>query len=1086
MGRIKPHKIMRKYKRLIMIILLFVPTLIVAQTSIKGKVIDARTGEPLTGVVVATKSSSNGGVSTDINGKFTLTISRNYPVTLDITYIGYQSQRIDVYDNEEPVIVRLIDRSKLLDEVVVTALNISKSRKALGYSAQEINGESLTQGKENNILNSLSGKVAGVRITNTQGDVGSSRIIIRGETSIAGENQPLFVLDGIPIDNSQLNSQAVGRDFKNSISDLNAEDIKSITVLKGPTAAALYGSRAAHGAVVITTKSGVKSKGFGVTFHSSTQFSIAATLPEYQNIFGQGAGGQFSYVDGKGAGINDGVDESWGPRLDIGLLIPQFDSPLDTNGNRIATPWISHPNNVKDYFRTGITTNNGISIQRADDNYQFRLGLNHEYQKSIVPGASNHKTNLSINTDYNLSKRVSVGFVGNYVSYNAPSVPGSGSPSGSNYRAYSTMLQFLWFGRQVNTTSLQEDYTRNWNSSYYANPYWSAYYNTQREERERVTGDIHATLHIIAGLDFRVRSSLDYYNDRRKAQVKWGTSGTPYGKYSEDAYTVKEKNTETILSYRKKINSDFNVDALLGWNVRNKYYENNYQEAPRLAVAELYTLTNSRDNLISSNYYYKLRQYSLYGSAQLSYRDLAFLTITCRNDWSSTLPEKNNSYFYPSISGSVILDRAFNFKIPIIDYWKLRGGWSKVGSDADPYQLATVYVSETAFKGNPLQISSGEGNNSDLKPEETISYEFGSEISLFNNRLRGDFTYYHTDSRNQILRLATTAASGYTTQVRNAGYIRNYGFEAQLGLTPIILRNTFRWDVDINFASNKSKVVKLDDEGLITSYQLYSSGIQILAAVGEPYGTLFGSAYTRDTNGQIVVDANGLPKVSSTSKVFGKYTPDWIGGINNKFTYRNISLSFLIDASIGGKIFSNTNKTGKYTGVLENTLSGRDSEHGGLWYYINNGQRIGIENPQYTTSSTGLYYASISGENTRVYQDGIIVQGVTENGEKNTTIVSAENYYHRLYSIAESNVYSASYVKLREVALSYAFPSKIIKHWYIQSLSLALVARNLCIIHKDAPNIDPESAITAGNAQGVEAYSLPTTRTFGFNINVSF
>jgi len=1056
-------------------------------TTVRGIVTTEEDGEPVIGASVIVKGTALGTV-TDVNGRFELSGLSPSATRLLISYISLMAKEVAIAPQ---VSVTLKSDTHLLDEVVVTALGISREKKALGYTAQEVKQNALVQGKDNNLLNSLSGKIAGVRITNTQGDVGSSRIVIRGETSIAGENQPLFIVDGIPVDNSQLNARSSGRDFKNAIADLNPEDIKTLTVLKGPNAAALYGARAAHGAIVITTKGGDKrQKGIGITLHSSTQVSFVATLPEFQNLFGQGAGGRFSYVDGKGAGVNDGVDESWGPRLDIGLLIPQFDSPLDADGNRVATPWVSHPNNVRDYFRMGISTNNGISIARGDDKYQFRVGYNYEKQVSIVPDAGTNKTNISLNTDYHLAKWIVVGATANYIVYTAPSLPGSATPSGSNVRSNSPMLQFLWFGRQVDTNSLKADYTRNWNSSYYDNPFWSTSYNTQSQERHRLIGDLHAEFRLTDGLHVRFRTSTDWYNDRRKSKVKWGSAGagSPYGSYAEDAYTVKENNTEVLATYIKQLNKNWGIDALLGFNVRNKQYENNYQAAPRLAVADLYTLTNSRDPLTSSNDFYRLRQYGLYGSIQLDYRRWAFLNITGRNDWSSTLPVDNNSYFYPSVTASVLLSEAFGWRSKAVNYLKIRGGWSQVGADANPYQLATVFTSETAFNGNPLQSSSTIGMNPNLKPEKTSSIEAGFEAAFWDNRLYLDFTYYKTDSRNQILKLATTAASGYTSQVRNAGHIRNRGYEIQLGAVPIQTSKGFRWNLDLNYGANSSKVVKLDDEGLITSYQLYSSGIQILASVGEAYGTLFGTSYVRDANGNVVVDANGLPKISTTNKTLGKFTPDWTGGISNTFSYRSLSLSFLIDASVGGSIFSNTNKTGKYTGVLANTLSGRDAEHGGLWYYtdaMGNNVRLS-ESPSYSVSSDGLYYAQVNGQSTRVYQDGIMVEGVTESGSKNEEVVSAEKYYHRIYSIAEANVYDASYVKLREVALSYRLPRLWTQKLHLQEASVTLTGRNLWTIYKSVPNIDPESALTTGNAQGVEAYSLPTTRSFGVNLSVKF
>ena len=736
-------------------------------TTVRGIVTTEEDGEPVIGASVIVKGTALGTV-TDVNGRFELSGLPPSATRLLISYISLMAKEVAIAPQ---VSVTLKSDTHLLDEVVVTALGISREKKALGYTAQEVKQDALVQGKDNNLLNSLSGKIAGVRITNTQGDVGSSRIVIRGETSIAGENQPLFIVDGIPVDNSQLNARSSGRDFKNAIADLNPEDIKTLTVLKGPNAAALYGARAAHGAIVITTKGGDKrQKGIGITLHSSTQVSFVATLPEFQNLFGQGAGGRFSYVDGKGAGVNDGVDESWGPRLDIGLLIPQFDSPLDADGNRVATPWVSHPNNVRDYFRMGISTNNGISVARGDDKYQFRVGYNYEKQVSIVPDAGTNKTNISLNTDYHLAKWIVVGATANYIVYTAPSLPGSATPSGSNVRSNSPMLQFLWFGRQVDTNSLKADYTRNWNSSYYDNPFWSASYNTQSQERHRLIGDLHAEFRLTDGLNVRFRTSTDWYNDRRKSKVKWGSAGagSPYGSYAEDAYTVKENNTEVLATYIKQLNKNWGIDALLGFNVRNKQYENNYQAAPRLAVADLYTLTNSRDPLISSNDFYRLRQYGLYGSIQLDYRRWAFLNITGRNDWSSTLPVDNNSYFYPSVTASVLLSEAFGWRSKAVNYLKIRGGWSQVGADANPYQLATVFTSETAFNGNPLQSSSTIGMNPNLKPEKTSSIEAGFEAAFWDNRLYLDFTYYKTDSRNQtfIIQFDNLAAVGTIIQIQ--------------------------------------------------------------------------------------------------------------------------------------------------------------------------------------------------------------------------------------------------------------------------------------------------------------------------------
>lgn len=1049
------------YKGLFTLILLMFSIAVFSQNVLKGIVVD-RQKEPLPGVSVVLKSSPKNSTATDIDGSFSLKVSQELPVTLVFNYLGYRAQEVDVYDASEPLNVILSDNINVLDEVVVTALGITREKKSLGYTTQEIKSDALAGNQESNLLNGLSGKLAGVRITNSQGDMGSSRIIIRGETSIAGRNDPLFIVDGVPVDNSQLSVGGATRDFRNAIADLNPSDIESMSVLKGPNAAALYGSRAAHGVVLITTKSGKGKKGIGVSVTSGISFARVTTLPKFQDVFGQGASGKFSYVDGKGSGVNDGVDESWGPKMD-GRLIPQFHSRGE------AVPFVAHPDNVKDFFDTGVTYDNGISISGSDEKYDFRLGVNYQDQRGTVPNTQIKKTNFSLNTNYQLTKRVKVGATANYIVTDVPNLPGG--PSGN--RAAGVMLQFLWFGRQVDTKELKKDWTNNWNNSYYSNPYWRANYNTVEQKRNRIIGDIHAEVNLLEGLDFRFRTGTDYYNDARKYKIKYGTNGTPYGSYSEDRYTINENNTEALLNYKKNLNADFNLDALAGFNIRNKTYENNYQQAPRLAVPDLYTLTNSRDNLISQNTYTKQRVYSVYGSAQLGYKGFAFLNVTARNDWSSTLPRSNRSYFYPSVNASLVLSDALDIKSSVLDFLKVRGGWSEVGSDADPYQLATVYNIETNFEGNPILTSSKIKNNPDLKPETTRSTEIGAELGLFGNRVHLDVALYNTNSINQILPVKTSATSEYTTQILNAGKINNKGLEIQLEIVPVVVKD-FKWNVGLNYAINKSEVKILDDAGKLTSFEIASSGTtQVLASVGQAYGALYGSVYLRDANGNIIVDSKGLPVKDSQNKVLGHYTPKWTGGLSNTFTYKNIELSALIDASIGGKIYSGTNRTGVYTGVLKSTLQGRDADHGGLYYYLDGSTKV--------LSADGTAPAGQI-----VYEDGVIVDGVTADGQKNTKVVSAQDYYKSLYNISEAFTYKASYIKFREIKVTYTFARSLVKKIGLEGASVSAVGRNLFFIYKDAPNIDPEVALNTGNGQGVESLSLPTTRTYGFNVNLRF
>ncbi|MHC0441413.1 SusC/RagA family TonB-linked outer membrane protein [Flavobacterium sp. 3-210] len=1033
------------------------------QSKLEGTVVDAVTKEPVIGASINIKGTTH-GVVTDFDGKFYFQTGQKFPYTLIVSYLGYKKAEVVVTKNA--VVIDLTQEQNALSEVVVTALGITKEKKSLGYTTQALKGKDLASTKETNFLNSLTGKLAGVRITNSQGDMGSSRIIIRGETSIAGNNQPLFVVDGVPVDNSQLNAGGATRDFRNAIADLNPQDIETLTVLKGPNAAALYGSRAAHGVVLITTKSGKGQNGLGITFNSGITVSQVTTLPDFQNSYGQGSNGKFSYVDGKGGGVNDGVDESWGPRLD-GRLIPQFYS----NGQ--AVPFVAHPNNVKDFFNTGLTYDNSISVAKSDDKSDFRVGVNNQKQLGTVPNSEINKTNFTINTNYQISKSIKVGVTGNYIVTDAPQLPGG--PSGG--RAAGVMLQFLWFGRQVDINELEKDWTRNWNNSYYSNPYWNAYYNTTSQQRNRLIGDIHLEAKLFDGLDFKFRTGVDYYNDRRKYTIKYGTNGTPFGSYAEDAYTVNEQNTEGLFHYNKNLSEDFTLDALAGFNIRNHSDANNYQKAPRLAVPDLYTLTNSRDPLTSSNTLSRLRVYSAYASAQLGFRNYAFLNLTARNDWSSTLPSSNRSYFYPSINGSLVLTDALNIKSNTLDFLKLRGGWSEVGNDADPYQLSTVYNFQTAFDGNPIQTSSQKKLNQDLKPETTRSTEVGIESSFWKNRLHFDVAYYNTNSFDQILEIKTTASSGYNSQLINAGKINNQGFEVQLDGNPIQLEN-FKWNVGVNYSKNTSKVEILDYDKKIQNYTIGTSGgVDVLASVGQAYGALYGTAYERDANGNIVVGANGLPKADPTKKVLGHYTPDYLAGVTNTFTYKNLELSVLVDASVGGELFSGTNRTGNYTGVLAQTLPGRGAENGGLSYYYPGNN---------TSNPKTLVTGGVAPGGVTVYDDGMIFGGVFADGTPNNKVISAQEYYKASYNISEAYIYSSTYVKLREVRLTYNVDKKLAKKLGLQGASITAAGRNLLFIYKDVPNIDPETAFNTGNAQGLESLALPTTRNFSLNVNLKF
>ena len=1062
---------MKKPIKLLIILLgVLTPYIVKARNiPVNGVVLSKNSKAPLPGAVVLVKGTYK-GVTSNEKGEFFIEVPEGE--SLVISFIGFESQTLNIV-KESFLQIELDEHHNQLNEVVITAMGISKEKKSLGYSVQEINSEAISTVPESNLVNSLAGKIAGVNITNSQGSMGSSRIIIRGETSIAGNNQPLFVVDGVPVDNSRLSNDGASRDFANAISDINSQDIESISVLKGPNAAALYGSRAASGVILIKTKNGNNLDKLRINIYSKTTFENPLILPNYQNKYGQGSSGQFYYVDGKGGGINDGVDESWGPPMD-GRLIPQFFS----NGE--AVPFVPSPDNVKDFFETGYTINNGISIADSDDKFAYRFSYNNNNQNGILPNTDLKKNSFNVNSSYKILPQLEISTSVNYINTNSDNLPAA---YGS--RATSPMLQFAWFGRQVDTNLLKDYYDEdgnmvNWNNSYFSNFYFIAEENTVSLRRNRIIGNINLNYKISENLNANFRIGNDYYNDRRKIKVAYGTNGTPFGSYQEVGYTVNEKNTELTINYNSKISENFSIDILGGGNIQDNFYEENDQKAPKLAVKDVYSLTNSRDPLISSNYYSQQRKNSLFASGQLGYKRYAFINLTARNDWSSTLPKNNNSYFYPSANASIIISELFKSNNRFLSFLKIRGGWSQVGSDADPYQLLDTYPFNSPFGAYPLLTVTDASLNEDLKPETTSSTEAGLEIGLFNNNLKIDFSVYNTLSKDQILNVNVSPSTGYTSKLLNAGQIRNSGFETQLNFSPVKINNGLTWDVWTNFSINKSEVLELDKEGLLTAYQIGSGrNVQVLAAIGKPYGSLYGTAFKRNSSGEIIVTENGVPDTDPNNKFMGSFQPDWIAGITNTLSYKNINLSFLVDAKIGGAIYNGTYSTSIYTGVLNETLQGRDEENGGLPYYYP--EDLKTEKPVQLDNHT-----SSTPNNEIVYHDGMIFDGVNADGTKNTTIVSAQNYWKSFRNIAEANIFDASFVKLRELSIGYNLPI----HWAgaiaADKINISLIGRNLWIIHKNTPGIDPETANNSGNAQGLENLSPPTTRSYGFSVNLTF
>ncbi|MCE7066286.1 SusC/RagA family TonB-linked outer membrane protein [Dyadobacter sp. CY326] len=1030
-------------------LLLFSGASFAQDLNIKGKV-QSDDGN-LPGASILIKGTSRGS-TTDANGEFTMSAPAG--ATLVVSFIGYKTLELPI-GSKTTLDIKLEQDATQFSEIVVTALGIAREKKALGYSVQEVSGKTLTQARETNLVNSLSGRLAGVQVTNSNGAPGSSsRMIIRGASSIGSNNQPLFVVDGVPVDNSNFGS-GTGVDYGNAAASINPDDVESINVLKGPSAAALYGSRGANGVVLITTKSGKGTKGIGVSFNTNTAFESPFRLPEWQNEYGQGAGGLFSYVDGKGGGKGDGVDESWGPKLD-GRLLPQFDSPIAADGTRTPTPWIAHPDNVDKFFETGKTYTNSVAVTGGNETADFRLSFTNLSQTGILPNTDYKRRTVSLNAGWNLTKKLSVRATGNYIK--------DGSDNRNNFGLY-----FIWFGRQVDMDKLTaykkpgSIYQNNWNDNYWTNPYYLLNESTRANEKDRLYGNFSATYKFTDWLTLTGRTGTDFYEDRRKTksaarQAVIGTSNL-FDAYNEEQIFVRESNSDFLLNATHKF-GEFDITANVGGNHRTNYAQRNYMGATELAIPRVYNFGNSRQKLVGENSFIKKSVNSLYASANLGFRNYLFVDLTARNDWSSTLPSDNRSYFYPSAAVSAIITDMFNVRSSVLSFAKIRAGVAQVGNDTDPYRLVSTYKYENAWGSTPSLSENNAMLNAELKPEITSSYEIGTDIRLWQNRVGIDVTYYSKVSKNQILDVNISNATGFLSKLLNAGKIKNSGVEIQLTATPVKLNN-FQWDIGLNWAKNKNKVLSLD--GGLTTYQLNTSynsltqatttssfrGLSVEARVGQPYGTFFGKGFLRAPDGQIVYDAQGYPMIDPVSRVLGSFTPDWIGGISNTFTYKKFSLSTLIDIKSGGDIFSQSINIGRYTGVLKETTLGRE--------------------------------------------EGIIGAGVVNKGTAaapeyvpNEKRISSEEYHHKYYLLTnnENTIFDASYVKLREVKLTYMISGKVFNKLPFRDIAISVVGRNLALLKSNLPHIDPETSYyNDGNLQGIENGQIPTTKTVGFNIS---
>lgn len=997
-------------------------------------------GEPVIGANILVKGTNN-GVITDMEGRFSLKIPQANALLI-VSYIGYISQEIQVGDKRSLTII-LHPATEDLGEVVVTALGIKRETKALGYSVQEVKGGSLTEARESNVLNSLSGKLAGVQISRSgNGEGGSSRIIIRGNNSIAGNNEPLVVVDGVPVNNFNSGTSGIdqwgGSDGGNGLSDINPDDIESISVLKGAAAAALYGARAGNGVLMITTKKGSKVKGLGITWNSNVMMENPLVKPKMQNLYGQGTNGTF----------DANSNYSWGAKMEGQML-------KDWTGQE--RPYSAYDNDITDFLGTGVTTTNTLEANAVNEKISFRGTLSYQRMDGVIPTNYQDKYMMNLRTTVNLSKKLSLDAKINYVKqrgWNRPQLTGSPENIMANYLMMPRNVHYSDMAGGVNEDGVVKRWTTD-EANYVLNPYYTTGFNKNNNQRDRFIGFLALQYTPTSWLTIKLRHGEDMYwekGDWRHA------SGTPYGKYNGkgdyglNTSDFRERNTDALITATKDNwwDSGFSGSLSVGGNLMFQQNNSYAMSTGLLAIPDFFAISNG-ETPTPSHYISKKSVNSLYGFAQLSYKNWIFLDVTARNDWSSTLPYKNRSFFYPSVGlGWVVSDMLRSYEVNVPEWLslaKLRASYAEVGNDTDPYRLLTTYGIYTVIDDIKGASTASTIPLADLKPELIKSTEAGFDIRFFNNRLGLDLTWYKKNATNQILALPISSTTGKSSRMINAGNIQNTGIEIVLNGTPVRTKD-FEWNVSVNYSKNTNKIKELHPDS--RRFILASTDfVNIVATEGSTYGDLYGRAYQRDEQGRKIIDENGLPLLESDMNTqIGNYMPKWTGSMINSFTYKNLSFSFMLDMRYGGDIFVNSLARGSQYGTTELSLQGRDE-----WY-----------------AGTG----------------GIVVDGVTADGKQNTVAANPQAYWDRVSRAGEEFVYDGTNLRLRELTVGYMFPNKILAKTPFTNLKLSFVGRNLWLIKNNIPGYDPESSYSTGNGQGIEYASLPSMRSFGFNLNVSF
>ncbi|APA64344.1 SusC/RagA family TonB-linked outer membrane protein [Maribacter sp. 1_2014MBL_MicDiv] len=1066
-------------KHLLLVLTLFICTMVNAQETITGTVKDTD-GNTIPYVNIVLSGTLN-GTTTNENGIYTIDVPE-LSGALEFSVLGYETKIITI-NNRRTIDIVLGDSSEVLDEVVLTALGLKRETKELGYVVQSLDAKGVTEVKSVNFLDNLSGKLAGVTINQGATGVGSSsKITIRGEASFSNNN-PLFIVDGVPINNNSVfnftNEAAAGFqeiDFGNGAMEVNPDDIAEVSVLKGPSAAALYGTRASNGVIIIETKSGKNSKGLGISYNTSFFVDSAFQLPDFQNEYGQGNSGEFAFVDGLGGGTNDLITYSWGPRLDVGNLIPQYDSPVTLPDGTVVrggdtalysgipitpTEFRSQPDNLKNFYETGTTLINNIAISNGFDTGNYRLSFTDLRSESIIPGVDLDRQTVSARLNFQPIDKLRINSSISYINSNSDNRPSNGY--GSENANYSLVA---WGPRSLNIENLKNYWQPglegiqqySYNYTFFDNPYFILNENRNSFNRDRVFGNISASYDITDHLTATVRTGMDYSSELRQLRRAYSSNRFANGGYAEHDVFYREINTDFLINYTNQFNN-FNIDVSLGGNRLDQKAFTSQSQTTSLAQPGIFRLSNAASPIEVFEFESNKRINSFYGLAKIGYKDFLFLDVTGRNDWSSALATPfsvdNTSFFYPSVSSSFIVSKVVNLP-EVISFVKLRASWAQVGNDTDPYQTTGAFVAQTPFNGQPTFSNSNTIANADLQPEQTSSFEVGADLRFFNDQLRFDVSYYNALTKDQIISLPIGISSGYTQQVVNGGEVRSKGLEVIVGVSPIISQN-FKWNSTLNFSTNRSTVESLpQDEGRLTLaysriYDSQNQTVFLQAEEGGRVGDLYGTGYLKNENGDFILTDEGRYIPDNELQKLGNYNPDFMLGFNNQFNYKNWNMGFLLDWRQGGIIVSRTRALGNVGGQLAETAF---RPEGGI------------------------------------VPEGVVNTGTEDNPvyETNTVAVSAESYYRQFYdrNHEENNTYDASFLKLRQLSIGYTFNNLSLFN-QDATLSLSLIGKNLFAITEN-PHFDPEQLAVQGQGfiSGVEDMSYATTRSIGFKAGFNF